>query len=335
MSAVKFKQTLKKFAENLTLRWLVAIGLAILAPGFLQGSSLKAVPIKGSSLSCPEWKADLSNLLGWRLRGPALECRSTCVHDQDCVILRGACGRVLIVNKKFQQDVALFSQGSSKDDCRSQMSLLGAEPPTCRRGFCELQTITCEQAKKVQREYLEKNFRRDCRRDQDCSFLEITGSNCLEKFSVNNQSGVEAHQLNLTYIQDRILQSCGSLPKLSCEKSKLNQCFTGTCIRVEKRIERVNFLSLEGAEAKPNQGSRTLPPVAADFNELSCSENNQCQTVLGVCGQSLLSVNKRNADKLRAKILFLEGNLACPSLNFKKSQGMSQTRCIEGLCLFE
>lgn len=325
MSEESFKQTLKKFLENLTMRWLVVAVTMNLAPRILQGSSV----------SCPDWKSEHSNLLGWRWRGQALECRSTCVQDQDCVTLQDACGRVLIVNKKYHQEVVLFSKGSSKDDCKSQMNLLGTELPTCRRGQCELQTISCEEAKRLQKEYVEKNFPQECRRDHDCSFLEIVGSNCLEKFPVSNQVNIDPHQLNLSYIQDRILQSCGRLPQLTCDKSKLNQCFAGKCLRVEKRIERVNFLNLEGAEAKPNAGSRTLPPAAAILSELRCSENSQCQTVFGVCRQSLLSVNKGNADKLRAKISSLEGNLACPPLNVKKGKGMPQSRCIDGLCLFD
>lgn len=278
--------------------------------------------------NCPSIEKDISST-SWQSSSPGLNCRSECKKDEDCEIFKDSCGRMLVVNKKFHNEIQHFV--SLPVACPDKIDDSLKATAVCGKNRCAVKFLSCAQEKDNRLSFVKKHYVSDCNSDADCSFISLASDECRYEYPVSARSDSEKNKETLAYLNFRVGKSCSKISSTSCDKNKINQCFVGQCLRVAKRIEFVSYLNLEGVAARPNLKSRTKPLITATAEEIKCSTSKDCTVTSGVCGQNLLSVNTKNYNFLKQRVAEFEKKIACPPSTKEK---VSSSACSQGYCLF-
>lgn len=278
--------------------------------------------------NCPSLSSNL-NFNSWSYSSPALQCRSECKMDQDCIALKDLCGRVAIVNKNHASEVESYLKQITS--CDINVETESGVSTVCKEKRCHLQVKSCSQEKEKRESFLKRNYTDDCEKDSDCSYLSVPNESCMYEMPVSIKADVEKNKLTLQYLNYRVQLGCNKMSNKVCENAQLNQCFIGKCLRVSKRIDFVNYVNFEGVSGKINLKSRTKPLVAAKVTEISCQQSTDCQVLEGVCRQNLISVNKKFYESLKTRVVDFEKKVACPEI---KPLKIVKSDCVQGFCVF-
>lgn len=221
------------------------------------------------------------NLSSWLYTSSGLNCRSECKENNDCEGYKDSCGRMAIINKKFGSELVQYL--NQPHECLGRVEDEVKQSAVCEKNRCELRVQSCAEEKTKRLNFVRKNYTADCVSDSDCSFVSLASDDCRLDFLVSSKSDLDKNKTTLDYLNFRVGRGCKSTFGKMCDKAKVNQFFVGKCLRLEKRIDYVNFLNLEGAALKPNFLSRTKPLVVGKIDEMTCSMSKDCQVVSGVC----------------------------------------------------
>ena len=284
-----------------------------------------------ASILCPVWKNEVKNFRA-EIANPALDCRATCKNTTECIVQADPCGRRYTINKEYSSEMKEAVGKLNVSDCPSQIKLPLDEKAECVKHKCQIQHLDCKSALAKSDEFFKTNFRQQCKFDRECSFVLKPNEKCVEYLPVNSVQNELINAAELSYVKDKVIQSCLKGQPVYCPKKNTSQCFANQCIQVDQKIPFVSYLNFEGVKGIANFKSRTEPIKVPALTEIKCQKKSDCEVVVGVCSQYAVTLNKIHVADFKEKIKEFEVKVACP---VSSKLNIPSPECFSNFCVFK
>lgn len=285
----------------------------------------------GKDVSCPEWKGDqVKNQ--WRLNNSALLCRSQCQTAADCSITKDSCGRVLIYNKVYSEELKTILKQGDTVACENKFEGHGDIKLECKNQKCSPVFEDCQAGKKRLKSFIAEKMTATCDKDSDCTFFLAASESCAQRIPVNRTVEISRIQLNLDYLRESVLTSCGQRQIKECDPMEKPFCAAKECIMLKEKPKFKNFVNLEGKDYLPNFKSNTTPLKLPPGSHSKCLNDADCVDAIGVCSQYIVSLNKVYLTTFNDEVSKVSKSIACPVIPSKLNSPKS--KCFKNFCSF-
>lgn len=293
---------------------------------FAHGAAAEVSKVK----QCPDWDAKNTKNT-WQIENEALSCRADCTKKQDCTSSLDPCGRILVYQKAYSDQIKLFLKQSPNYECSVRFDFGANLSLDCRNSKCETGFGMCEQERKKLNEYTTTHISTKCSTDADCTFFLSPEETCARRLPSSTASDFQNHQLNISYLRQAVLRSCKMKNLQECDSTEKSYCLLNQCTVLPEKPKYKNFLNLEGPKFVPNYQSNTIPLKMPPLSQSKCNSDQECSEILGICSQYILTVNKKFSVVFKSEMEKKEKSFACA--NTPKIQ-IPKSKCVKKFCSF-